>query len=250
MSALTDFTGRPGPRNYITLSTSNPVSINYYYGIPQINGATTGINSNTSGSEITAVVSSSANPSTGSDIFNALSTQSIEAGWCDTISANYSCYISGGGTWNITRFENRVKTITGMNFTITNGTVNLTNGLTTQLTDASIGVAIYGGGGLCRLRANIGNSDCPNLANVTLKCRALLAGNQTVQIFFLNCALTAQSVENILVALDNCPYGDLGATSINLSGGTSAGAGSLTAAASAARNSLLAKGVAAITLNP
>lgn len=63
---------------------------------------------------------------------------------------------------------------------------------------------------------------------------------------FQNCALTAQSVENILVSLDTN-----GATGITLgiSGGTTAGQSSWTAAATTAYNNLIAKGWT-ITANP
>jgi len=63
---------------------------------------------------------------------------------------------------------------------------------------------------------------------------------------FANCALTAQSVENILVSLDTN-----GATGITLSinGGTTAGQSSWTAAATTAYNNLIAKGWT-ITANP
>lgn len=72
----------------------------------------------------------------------------------------------------------------------------------------------------------------------------------TPDIRFTGCALTAQSVENILVAMNNGAPGTYSAgASLNLSGGTSSGAGSLTAAAAAARTSLIAKGCT-VTLNP
>ena len=63
---------------------------------------------------------------------------------------------------------------------------------------------------------------------------------------FTNCALTAQSVENILVSLDTN-----GATGITLgiSGGTTVGQSSWTAAATTAYNNLIAKGWT-ITANP
>jgi len=63
---------------------------------------------------------------------------------------------------------------------------------------------------------------------------------------FTDCALTAQSVENILVSLDTN-----GATGITLgiNGGTNAGQASWTTAATTAYNNLIAKGWT-ITANP
>jgi hypothetical protein len=65
-------------------------------------------------------------------------------------------------------------------------------------------------------------------------------------VAWTNCALTAQSIENILVSLDTN-----GATGIILSinGGTTAGQSSWTAAATTAYNNLIAKGWT-ITANP
>lgn len=71
----------------------------------------------------------------------------------------------------------------------------------------------------------------------------------TSSVSFASNALSAQSVENILVAADAGSPNTLGGGSINLSGGTNSGAGALTAAAAAARTSLIAKGCT-ITLNP
>jgi hypothetical protein len=64
------------------------------------------------------------------------------------------------------------------------------------------------------------------------------------------CAFTAASVENILVGIDQgSPTRSGGTWTCNLSGGTSAGLGSLSSAALAARTSLIAKGWT-VTLNP
>lgn len=73
--------------------------------------------------------------------------------------------------------------------------------------------------------------------------------NYNFDIRFNGNALTAQSIENILVAADNGCGTMVGTGSINLSGGTNSGAGALTTAAAAARTSLIAKGVT-ISLNP
>ena len=61
-------------------------------------------------------------------------------------------------------------------------------------------------------------------------------------------ALTAQSVENILVSIDLNTGASGNALSVDLSGGTSSGTASLTPAALAARNSIVANG-GTVTLN-
>lgn len=87
----------------------------------------------------------------------------------------------------------------------------------------------------------------PSLTTVTVSEISLNSSSST-NISFYGCALTAQSIENILVAADaGCP--SAAAAAITLSGGTNSGAGALTAAAAAARTSLIAKGCT-VTLNP
>lgn len=72
----------------------------------------------------------------------------------------------------------------------------------------------------------------------------------TLSLLFSGCALTAASVENMLVGIDQgSRTRSAGTWTINISGGTSAGVGSLSSAALAARTSLIAKGWT-VTLNP
>lgn len=90
------------------------------------------------------------------------------------------------------------------------------------------------------------------MSNLTTVTCSEISTNPIYSIDFriTNCALTAQSVENILVAADNGSPATLSfGGSINLSGGSSSGAGALTAAAAAARTSLIAKGCT-VSLNP
>ena len=90
----------------------------------------------------------------------------------------------------------------------------------------------------------------PNLATVT--CRNIYCAYTNNHTFHIrDAALTAQSVENILVAFDNGAQTLAGGFSgnINLSGGTSSGASALTTAAAAARSSLISKSYT-VTLNP
>lgn len=88
-----------------------------------------------------------------------------------------------------------------------------------------------------------------SLTTITLS-ELSLSSSYYNDIRFTGCALSAQSVENILVAADAGSPATLSTGSnINLSGGTSSGAGALTAAAAAARTSLIAKGCT-VTLNP
>lgn len=94
--------------------------------------------------------------------------------------------------------------------------------------------------------AIIGN--CTSLANITVK-NIYFGGSYYLDFRITNAALTAQSVENLLVAMNNGTTSNPNSPSINLSGGTSSGASALTAAAAAARTSLIAKGYT-VTLNP
>jgi len=73
----------------------------------------------------------------------------------------------------------------------------------------------------------------------------------SVSIAITGCALTAQSVENVLVGLaEGSPTSNLGGTwTVNLSGGTSAGLSTLSSAAVAARLALISYGWT-VTLNP
>lgn len=93
-----------------------------------------------------------------------------------------------------------------------------------------------------------GFNDRTSLANITCKYISFFS-TSNFDIRIMNNALTAQSVENILVAADNGTPTSGGSGSINLSGGTNSGAGALTAAAAAARTSLIAKGYT-VVLNP
>lgn len=86
------------------------------------------------------------------------------------------------------------------------------------------------------------------LANFT--CQSCwISDNSPANIQVNGCALTAQSVENILVALNNGSVASSMTGTLNLAGGTSSGASALTPAAAAARTSLIAKGYT-VTLNP
>lgn len=154
----------------------------------------------------------------------------ITQGSTSTISMNYT------GTQSINKLLLRSMGAANATFNKSSG-----NALTSIY---NLGIRARGGG--ISLTAF---NDNTSLTTVTMtELTATSAG--TTDFRLINCALTAQSVENILVTADNCcPSGLGGNLGINLSGGTSSGASALTSAASAARTSLIAKG-ATITLNP
>lgn len=88
------------------------------------------------------------------------------------------------------------------------------------------------------------------LANITCKNLAIAGNTSGHDIRITGAALTAQSIENLLVALNNgCTGSTTFGTTLNFTGGTSSGASALTAAASAARTALIAKGFT-VALNP
>lgn len=245
MSYLTDFTPPMGPANWIRIKNNVPPNTVTNYGnIPQTSISSTNITAQ--GIGVNCVTGLSTN---GSDNFNTAGGSAIYAGACDTIEGNYSARISGGGNFIMTSGTNRVKTIKGLNFTLGNHYLYVTDTSSTNLTDLSIGYNVFGFGFFAEDPGGA-SGYLPNLANVTLNCSILRLTSSNCQFNLRGCALTAKSVENILVAFDGANYLNLSNFSINLSGGTSSGAGALTAAAAAARTSLLAKGVASITLNP
>lgn len=90
-------------------------------------------------------------------------------------------------------------------------------------------------------RIDQGFQGCSSLtsvpANLFDNCSAL--GSIAFSNTFLNCALTAQSIENILVSLD--ASGSTGVT-LSLDGGTSAGKSTWSTAANTAYNNLITKG--------
>ena len=105
------------------------------------------------------------------------------------------------------------------------------------LIDTSSGTSFNGAWRFC-------NSLASFPANMFDTTGTLIAG--AFDNAFTNCALTAQSVENILVSLDT--NGATGIT-LSISGGTTVGQSSWTAAATTAYNNLIAKGWT-ITANP
>lgn len=263
MSFLTNFTGgKPFGRNYIQLTTRNSsggVSISAINS-GQIAMATNGMGASVTGFEITSVVEH-ASPNLGSDSTPGAGFAYIYPRGHDTVTGNYSLTL--GHAFSVTLCADPVtvcKYVSGFNFEVRNSnpTIILADGsgsAITSLTDWSFGIAFNGGGGgTASIYSDNGAfTSTPNLANISLKVGYLKCINGTFNFWLRGCALTQQSIENILVAFDQAPYvpgGSLGNLSINLSGGTSSGASQLTAAASAARTSLLAKGVGSITLNP
>ena len=244
MSFLSTFTGSPAG-NYLRFRRVSRVSGSpgSAIGIPQFFG-TTGI----------AAYGGNGTYNNNSSDNNSGTTTIIYPVWADTIQAQYNIRVNGAGasfrilgsppTLCATAGHFMVHLASGAQVYIAEGTGN------PDFTDLSIEVDIQNGA--CKFDADPfggNNGYTSNLANITFKSNYLYpTGASTIKLQDL--ALTAQSVESILVGLDGALYSSLNNLSVNLSGGTSSGASALTAAASAARTSLLAKGIGSITLNP
>ena len=244
MSLLSTFTGGAA-RNYLQFALNNPNGAAVAYtGFPQYTGTSGGAgaaygifgtynnlytDSRTSGSSVIYPVSA--------DTIIANHNIRLSGGTRFDILGNSPCAVKSAGTFKIW-IQNTSQVF------IADGAGN------TNFTDLSIEIGNESGGFTFNADPFGGNNGyTPNLANITCKFPYLnTTGTSSIKLQVM--ALTAQSVENILVALDEAVYASLANLSVNLSGGTSSGASALTAAASAARTSLLAKGIGSITLNP
>lgn len=166
-------------------------------------------------------------------------------GWAELTGLGNALFEATGSTWSF--FYPGTLVISNLMFSsLASGAASFSRGGGANLTalyNFSVR-ALYGNVTVAAFNSN------PGLTTVTIGDIAIGNSGYTFSLQFTGCALTAQSVENILVAADNgCPTGVPSTASINLSGGTSSGASALTSAAAAARTSLIAKGVS-ITLNP
>lgn len=255
MSYLTDFLGGGKTRNWIKLESRAPVSIstvtvgpaNIAMATIRMSGAVQGFEPISICQPETGAVNHGSDVSSGNNI--GLITPRLH----DTLIADYSVYINTSYTCTLLNGSNLVTSISGFKFLFAaDGAIYLAaSSGGDRLTSLSLGLgAVTGSGGNGGFFCASG--DAPNLADVNLKVYGLNPSSFTFFFTLIGCKLTQKSVENILVAYDSCPYnaGTMNNVRIDLSGGTSSGASQLTAAASAARTSLLAKGVGAITLNP
>lgn len=156
-------------------------------------------------------------------------------GNCTFVASGQSCSVDIFGTIEVRNINFWSTGITSFFSTSNSGDTALTS---------FYGLGLLGPGqhNISFLNANV------NLANVT--CNTWnLASNVQHGINITGQKLTAQSVENILVAANNGSTTNPNSPTINLSGGTNSGASALTAAAAAARSSLISKGYT-VTLNP
>lgn len=129
---------------------------------------------------------------------------------------------------------------------ITGLTISQTGGLT--LINGSSAVTLITGRMFSSTgRITITSSTMSSLADLT-NFYFLGSVNNSFICSFTNAALSADSVNHLLINIDTDVTTTGGSKSINLSGGTSAGVSLLSAAGLAARNSLVAKGYT-VTLN-
>ena len=154
---------------------------------------------------------------------------------------------TGNNNWDVrgtTELRN-IAVAVSSGSTVTCGQVVTPAGVNIRLTSVyNFGWQVFVGSGLNFSAFN----GYTGLSNFT--CQSCwLSDSSPANIQVVGCALTAQSVENILVALNNGSVASGLSGTLNLSGGTSSGASALTPAAAAARTSLIAKGYT-ITLNP
>ena len=179
--------------------------------------------------------------------FTSLQNMSGSVSWYPNTTADYLGNISGGTYEYITINSGNINVISALPSVLKKIIFNgcAVGSLQDPGTARPDFTGIYGSGTVSYLALS---GNCSNFTTISTDIN-IVAGVNTVSV--TNAALDATSVNHVLVSVANTGGVAVGVSTplLDLSGGTSAGNGALTAAGLAAKNALVAGGWT-VTLNP